>query len=87
MIDDDSAELLVSESLRRQVGGDHYKKHAIQPVEYIHANKLGYFEGNVIKYITRWRDKQGVEDLRKAVHYIQLLIDLETLKAPQKTPD
>ena len=60
-----------------QIGGEHYKKYAIQPVEYIHANGLGYFEGNVIKYVTRWRDKGGFADLEKAQHYLQLLIELE----------
>ena len=64
--------------LHTQIGGLHYKKNAIQPVEYIHANGIGYFEGNVIKYVTRWRDKGGVEDLKKALHYLELLIDLES---------
>ena len=49
----------------------------IQPVEFIHANGIGYFEGNVIKYVSRWRAKGGVEDLKKARHYIDLLIELE----------
>lgn len=61
-----------------QVGGNHYKDLAIQPVEYIHANKIGYFEGNVIKYVSRWRAKNGVKDLEKAKHYIDLLIELES---------
>ena len=61
-----------------QVAGDHYKTLAIQPVEYIHANNIGYFEGNVIKYVTRWRSKNGIKDLEKAKHYIELLIELET---------
>lgn len=60
-----------------QVAGDHYKKLAIQPVQYIHANGIGYFEGNVIKYVSRWRDKGGIKDLEKAKHYIELLIELE----------
>lgn len=63
--------------LETQVGGNHYKSKAIQPVEYIHANNIGYFEGNVIKYVTRWRDKNGIQDLEKAIHYLELLIDLE----------
>lgn len=63
-----------------QVGGDHYKDQKIQPVEYIHANDIGYFEGNVIKYVTRWRKKNGIADLEKARHYIDLLIDLEQNK-------
>jgi hypothetical protein len=64
-------------ALDEQVAGDHYKKLKIQPAEYIHANKLGYFEGNVIKYVTRWRDKNGLADLEKAKHYIELPIELE----------
>lgn len=64
-------------ALDRQEGGDHYKKLAIQPVEYIHANNLGFFEGSVVKYVSRWRDKGGVKDLEKAKHFIDLLIELE----------
>lgn len=64
-------------ALDMQVQGDHYKKLKIQPVEYIYANGIGYFEGNVIKYVTRWRDKNGVADLLKARHYIDLLLELE----------
>lgn len=60
-----------------QVSGNHYKDLAIQPVEYIHANNIGYFEGNVIKYVSRWRNKNGIKDLEKAKHYIDLLIELE----------
>ena len=66
--------------LATQVGGGHYKSLAIQPVEYIHKNGIGYFEGNVIKYVTRWRDKGGIADLEKAKHYIDLLIELEGRK-------
>ena len=65
-------------SLNIQVGGGHYKDLPIQPVEYIHANAIGYFEGNVIKYVSRWRKKNGIADLEKAKHYIDLLIELET---------
>ena len=65
------------DALTVQVDGAHYKSLPIQPVEYIHANRIGYFEGNVIKYVTRWRDKGGVKDLEKAKHYIDLLIELE----------
>jgi len=64
-------------ALAIQVGGGHYKDLKIQPVEYIHANGIGYFEGNVIKYVSRWRSKGGVADLQKAKHYIDLLMDLE----------
>lgn len=68
-------------ALDRQEGGDHYKDMPIQPAQYIHANALGYFEGNVVKYVSRWRKKNGVEDLKKARHYIDLLLDLETKRA------
>lgn len=61
----------------KQVGGDHYRDLAIQPVEYIHRNGLGWCEGEVVKYVTRWRRKNGVEDLRKAIHCLELLIELE----------
>jgi hypothetical protein len=65
-------------ALDKQVAGNHYKDLPIQPVEYIYANALGYFEGNVVKYISRWRKKNGIADLEKAKHYIELLIELET---------
>jgi len=64
-------------AMTKQVGGDHYSKLAIQPVEYISANKLTYLQGNVIKYVTRYKDKNGLEDLQKARHYIDMLIELE----------
>jgi hypothetical protein len=60
-----------------QVDGNHYKQMKIQPVEFIHANGIPYLEGNVIKYVSRWRNKNGVADLEKAKHYIELLIELE----------
>jgi hypothetical protein len=66
------------DSLKKQVAGDHYKDMPIQPVQYIHSNGIGYFEGNVIKYVSRWRAKNGIADLEKAKHYIELLIELET---------
>ena len=64
-------------ALNKQEGGSHYKDLKIQPVEHIHNNGIGYFEGNVIKYVTRWKNKNGVQDLLKAKHYIELLIELE----------
>ena len=60
-----------------QVGGGHYKGMKIQPVEYVHANGLPFIEGCVIKYVSRWRDKNGLDDLHKARHFIDLLIELE----------
>ena len=64
-----------------QHGGTHYKSKPIQPWDYIAQNNLGYFEGNIVKYISRWRDKGGIQDLRKAQHYLEKLIDLETQNA------
>ena len=63
--------------LDTQEGGTHYKDMKIQPAEFIHANNIGYFEGNVIKYVSRWRNKNGIEDLKKAKHYIELLIEMD----------
>lgn len=63
-------------ALDEQIGGDHYKDCPIQPVDYIHANGLGFCEGCVIKYVTRYKQKNGIEDLKKARHYIDLLIEL-----------
>jgi hypothetical protein len=71
-------------ALSTQVAGGHYKELKIQPVQYIHANGIGYFEGNVIKYVSRWRVKGGIPDLEKARHYIDLLIELEGPKGDFK---
>ena len=71
-------------AMNKQVAGNHYKDLPIQPVEYIHANALGYFEGNVVKYISRWRKKNGMADLEKAKHYIELLIEFENRKADKE---
>ena len=60
-----------------QIGGDHYKKLKIQPLEYALENGLGICEHAIVKYVSRWRDKGGVEDLRKARHYIDILIQRE----------
>ena len=68
-------------ALDKQVDGNHYKDLPIQPIEYIHANAMGYMEGNVVKYISRWRKKNGLADLEKAKHYIELLIELENRRA------
>jgi Protein of unknwon function (DUF3310) len=74
-----------SNPLNTQVSGDHYKNLAIQPVEYIHANRIPFIEGCVVKYVSRWRNKGGVDDLRKAKHFIELLIELETRSQSQPT--
>ncbi len=63
-------------ALDKQEGGEHYKL-PIQPVEFITANKIPYIEGNVIKYVTRHRSKNGAQDIQKAIHYLELLLDLQ----------
>ena len=62
-------------SYKKQVGGSHYKKYKIQPIEFIIKNNIGFVEGNIIKYVLRFKEKGGVQDLNKAKHYIELLID------------
>jgi hypothetical protein len=62
-------------SSEKQVGGKHYLKYKIQPVEFIIKNNIGFVEGNIIKYVLRFKEKGGVQDLLKAKHYIELLID------------
>jgi hypothetical protein len=66
-----------SSALDVQVAGGHYKDMKIQPVEFIHANKLGFLEGCIVKRICRWRAKDGVQDLEKIKHEVDLLIELE----------
>jgi hypothetical protein len=62
------------QALELQVGGDHYKNMKIQPVEFITANNLGFLEGNVVKYICRHHAKNGAEDIKKAIHYCEMLL-------------
>ena len=71
---------LKNNPLDEQAGGNHYKDMAIQPTEYITKNKLGFIEGNIVKYISRWRFKNGIEDLKKIKHYVDLLIEYEGLE-------
>ena len=65
-----------------QVGGGHYKEYAIQPITFIQANELEFCVGNVIKYVCRHRFKNGVEDLKKAKHYIDFILEHEYGKVP-----
>ena len=58
-----------------QVAGTHYSSKAIQPWDFIVSNKLGYLEGNIVKYISRWEEKGGMQDLLKARHYLEKLIE------------
>ncbi len=59
----------------KQIGGSHYKKFKIQPYELISHNDLSFFQGNVIKYVCRYKDKAGIQDLEKIIHYCELEID------------
>jgi len=66
-----------------QHGGDHYKKYGnLQPWDVITAWNLGYLEGTALKYIARWRDKNGIEDLNKAIHFLQKAVEVY---APKRT--
>ena len=67
----------VTKATNKQVGGDHYKDVAISSIEYITKNKLDFCEGNIIKYISRHRKKGGAEDIKKAIHYAELILELE----------
>ena len=69
----------------KQHGGTHYKGQVIQVWDYITANNIPYLEGNAIKYLSRWRYKGGIEDLRKALHYVEKLIELEQERLEEVT--
>ena len=60
-----------------QIGGDHYSKMNIQPIDFITQNKLSFIQGNIIKYICRYKDKNGLQDLKKAQHYMNMLLEIE----------
>lgn len=68
---------MILKSTNYQVAGDHYKKLKIQPIEYILANDIPFAEGCIIKYATRWRDKGGIDDLRKIIQFCEFIIDWE----------
>lgn len=61
----------------KQVGGSHYKNLAIQPAQYMHENKIDYLAGNAIKYLTRYKSKNGAEDIKKAKHYCEMILEME----------
>ena len=71
--------MLQTKANDRQVGGNHYKG-GIQHWDYIISNEIPYMEAQIIKYVTRWRDKNGIEDLRKAHHFLEKLIEVEASK-------
>lgn len=67
----------VPTAFAKQIGGDHYKHLPIQPIEYCQRNGLGAVESFVVKYVTRWKNKGGIEDLRKAIHLLEMLVEME----------
>ena len=69
--------IVTHKALDSQIGGSHYKDMVIQPIEFTHKNNLNFCQGNIIKYITRYKNKNGKEDLEKVKHYVDLLIELE----------
>lgn len=69
------------ESLKTQVGGSHYSSMAMQPIELIAQLKCSFFQANIIKYISRFKSKNGKQDIEKSIHYAQLAIDLEDKRA------
>ena len=70
----------------KQIGGSHYKKMKIQPSKFVIENELLFPEGNVIKYICRHRFKNGKEDLLKAIHFIEMIIERDYSKTETKNP-
>ncbi len=71
-------------SLDRQVGGSHYDM-PISHSEFCHANKIGYLPSNIMKYLVRYENKNGLEDLKKAYHYLEILMELEYGYNPNQT--
>jgi len=66
----------------KQIGGTHYKKYKIEPIVFVHANEIPYIEASALKYICRHRDKAGAEDVRKAIHFLEMLLELEYGEKP-----
>lgn len=77
MLPNDNGVPIIDAPTSQQVGGTHYVGLAIQPVEYAHRNNLNFCQGSIVKYVTRYKDKNGLEDLKKARHFIDLLIQME----------
>ena len=75
------------DALTKQIGGDHYTSMEIQPAEYILANTLGHYESTALEYISRWKEKGGVDSLKKAQHALQILIDFHIGQATAPQPN
>ena len=76
--------MIEGSALSKQIDGSHYKDMTIQPIIYIYANKIPFIEGNIIKYVSRWKNKNGIKDLEKARHLIDMLIEFETSQSQDK---
>ena len=74
-------------ALDTQQGGSHYRDMEIQPIEFIHANGLDFFQGNMLKYLCRHNTKNGAEDLRKVIHYAQLAIEMQYSESQEPFPE
>ena len=61
--------------MTKQVGGDHYAKMKVQPIQFIVANNIPYREANAIKYICRHKNKNGIQDIEKAIHYLEMILE------------
>lgn len=68
----------VNNALKTQVGGSHYKDLTMQPIEFIVKAGLSFIQGNIVKYISRYKYKNGAQDIEKCIHYAQLAIDLDS---------
>tara|TARA_R110000823_G_scaffold154417_1_gene285289 strand:- start:302 stop:658 length:357 start_codon:yes stop_codon:yes gene_type:complete len=75
----------MSELNKKQIGGEHYKGVDIEHWDWVHANDLDYFQGQVTKYVIRWKDKNGMEDLKKAHHFLEKYMELEAAKLKADT--
>jgi len=71
---------LMKNALDKQTGGNHYKDMAIQPAEYAEKNGLSLLEGNIVKYVSRWKKKGGLTDLQKIIHCAELIIEIHGVK-------
>jgi len=71
---------LMLNALEKQTGGNHYKDMAIQPAEYAEKNGLSLLEGNIVKYVSRWKKKGGLTDLQKIIHCAELIIEIHEVK-------
>jgi len=71
---------LMKNALEKQTGGNHYKDMAIQPAEYAEKNGLSLLEGNIVKYVSRWKKKGGLTDLQKIIHCAELIIEIHNVK-------